>query len=174
MIDLADEFSAAACSLTPKRLDLLREAGVEHCWPLNFGCSPIETHSNGLYEPAEQGRYAVLVPVGHHDELNWHLDDICAFYPEHPERWWRRTGDGLLLGTANGFSILEPRRLHSRPLDWLCDQGRGACILDWSEDPADLLMSVGSLVADRAVLNKLRKTAIKAATARMDRMVSYG
>ena len=111
--------------------------------------------------------------MGEWDGLNWILDDIVAFYPARPERWWLRRGHAEVLGAVNGFSI-EPRRLHRRPIDWLIDEGRGLCILDWRRNPVDLLLGAGPLVADRFLENRLRKAAIKAAAAHVKDVVSYG
>jgi hypothetical protein len=177
MIDLADEFSAAVCSLSPARIDVLRVAGIHERAifhePLMVGMAPIQTHQGGLFDLADAGDLAVLLPCGEWDGLNWCLHDICAFHLDQPERWWRRRGDADVLGIVNGLSV-EPRRLHRHPLNWLRDAGRGLVVLDWAADPVDLLMGAGQLAADHTLLSKLRKTAIKAATAHVNRMFCHG
>ena len=174
MIDLADEFSAAVCSLTPDRITEFAAAGVNIAAinGLMVGATPIETHGSGLYGPSDEGSAAVLLPCGFHDGLNWHLDDIVAFRPDKPSRWWSRRGIATVLGEVNSFSI-EPRRLHARPLDWVNDLGRGICVLDWGSDPVDLLMGAGPLAVNRQLENKLRTGAIKAAAARV-RNICHG
>ena len=67
-----------------------------------------------------------------------------------------------MLGTVDGFFV-EPRRLHRRPIDWLIDEGRGLCILDWGRDPVDLLLGAGHLTADESLQKKLYAVAAKAA-----------
>lgn len=175
MISLEDEFSLAVCSLIRERVDELQAAGIADkvISSLIVGMSPIETYRNGLYEPRDVGLLAVMVPCGFHDELNWQLDDVVAFFLDRPDRWWRRRGDAVLLGDLQHFSI-EPRRLHLRPLDRLKDGGRGLCILDWQVDPLDLLAGAGELVADSPLIDRLCKTTIKVATARLDMVVSHG
>lgn len=172
---LSEQFSEAVCSITPERLDLLKSAGIPDkvINSLICGIAPIETHGRGLYEPRDDGPLAVLVPCGFHDGLNWQLDDVVAFFLDRPDRWWCRRGDAVLLGDLQHFAI-EPRRLHARPIDWLRDGGTGLCLLDWQVDPIDLLAGAGELVADRPLLTRLRKSTVQAASARLDRIVSYG
>ena len=177
MIDLTDEFSAAVCSLTPQRIDWLRGAGIHERAifrePLLVGMAPIQVHRGGLYDlDATATDWAILLPCGEWDGLNWALTDICAFFPNQPEKWLRRRGAADVLGAVHHFSI-QPRRLHRRPLDWLCDEGRGICILDWKCDPLDLLAGAGPLRVDRSIQNKLRSVVIKAATARV-RNICHG
>ena len=177
MIDLADEFATAVCSLTPQRIEWLRSADIPDeaifAEPLMVGASPVETYGGGLYEPRDEGQAAVLVPAGLATATGWDLVDIVAFYLDKPDRWWRRTGEGTLLGTINRFSV-EPRRLHRDPLTWLRGQGRGVCVLDWSHDPTNMLLGAGPLVAKRPLLNRLQTTAEKVAAARIKGIVRYG
>jgi hypothetical protein len=178
MIDLADEFSAAVCSMTPQRIDMLRgvglcDAAIFH-EPLLAGMAPIQTHSGGLYDVDDTASdWAILLPCGEWDGLNWWLDDICAFFPAQPARWWRRRGIADVLGTLPYHFSIQPRRLHAQPLGWINDLGLGLCILDWGSDPLDLLLSAGPLKVDRSIQNKLRTVAIKAATARV-RNICHG
>ncbi len=172
------EFSAAVCSLTPERIDVLRAAGVHEGAifhdPLMVGMAPIQTHRSGLFDLDATGdRWAALLPCGEHDGLNWQLEDIVAFFPDQPARWWRRRGAGVVLGALNAFSV-DPQRLHQRPLDWLNDAGRGLCIIDWSRNPLNLLLGAGHLVADLPIQTKLRALAVKAAAARTKELFQHG
>ena len=177
MTDLADEFATAVCSLTPQRIEWLRSAGIPDeaifAEPLMVGASPVETYGGGFYEPRDEGPLAVLVPAGTPTAIGWDLVDIIAFHLERPERWWRRTGEGQVLGTMGRFSV-EPQRLHSRPLDWLHDQGRGLCPLDWGHDPLDLLLGAGALTTDPRTLKKLRGRTQEEALRRVNRMFANG
>jgi hypothetical protein len=171
MIDLADEFSAAVCSLTPQRIEVLRAVGIHERAifhePLLVGTAPIQTHKGGLYDlDVTASEWAVVLPCGEWDGLNWALDDICAFFPNQPHRWFRRLGAADVLGVVERFSI-KARRLHAQPLGWINDLGKGLCILDWGRDPLDLLLGAGALKADRSIQNKLLTVAINAATARV-------
>ena len=177
MTDLQDEFADAVCSITPQRLDWLRAAGLPDeaifAEPLMVGVGHVEIHTGGLFEPRDEGPLAVLVPAGTPTAIGWDLVDLVAFYLEQPENWWRRTGEGQVLGTLGRFSV-EPQRLHSCPLDWLRDAGRGLCIVDWRRDPIDLLLGAGPLVAKRPLLTRLRAAVIDAAAARIEGIVRYG
>ena len=129
MIAIEDEFSAAVCSLTPARVNVLRGAGIPERAifhdPLLVGMAPIQRHKGGLYDlDATADAWAVLLPCGIWDGLNWRLEDIVAFHLGKPERWWCRRGTADVLGVVNGFFV-ESRRLHRRPIDWLKDEGRG-------------------------------------------------
>jgi hypothetical protein len=178
MIGLEDEFSKAVCSLTPERIDRLRAAGVHERaifhTPLLVGMAPIQTHRGGLYDvDATAAAWAILLPCGEWDGLNWQLVDICAFHPDQPDKWYRRRGAADVLGVIDHFSM-QPRRLHRRPIDWLVDEGRGLCVLDWGRNPVDLLRAAGPLMADRFLENRLRKVAVKAAAAHVKDLVSNG
>lgn len=175
MTDLAEEFSRACCSIDADRLAELQAAGV-HTHHRDgaqlVGMALVQVHRGGLFEPADVGDAAVLVPCGWWDGMAWVLDDLVAFHLNQPDRWWRRLGVADVLGHI-GFSV-EPRRLHPTPLVWLQDGGRGLCLLDWGMDPVDLLAGAGALVADRSLFKRLRKATVTAAVARLDRMVCHG
>lgn len=69
----------------------------------------------------------------------WHpvgdlwLNDLIAFRPDDPGRWWYRTGNGGVLGEDNLLLALEtgyPITLQPDPLAWLQADCRGAVHLD--------------------------------------------
>lgn len=167
---ICDEFTTAVCSLTPERVAALQVAGVD---PVNVTCgmSPIQTYRSGLYEPRDDGDAAVVVPVGHHDGLNWQLEDLVSFFLGQPGRWWLRRGEGVLLGDPRRFSV-ERQHLHATPLQWLQSGEEGLCLLDWAQDPGDLL--IGPLVAEPILQTRVRKAVITAAEARANRIFSHG
>lgn len=178
MINLEDEFSTACCNVYGDGLQTIFAAGVPEAvlQPLPmFGMVSIETHGT-VYEPAgcgpasggaedagaaDPGR-AVIVPCGTWDGLNWQLDDLVAFKVDDPIRWWRRLGVADVLGDAQGFTV-EPKILVATPLDWLRIAGNGICLLDWSRDPVDVLMSAGSIAATESLKNKVYAAAARAA-----------
>jgi hypothetical protein len=175
MTDLTQEFSDAVRNVSEDELAALFAAGVpeEALQPSPvFGLVTFQAHGS-TYKPVDEGVLAVIVPCGFWDGLDWQLDDLCAFYLDKPERWWLRLGVGVLLGDIHRTS-LSPRRIYQTPLQWLQGGATGFCILDWVADPVDLLIGVGDLIADRSLLNRLRKSTIQAATARLDRVVCYG
>jgi len=171
---IEDEFSVAVGSLTPERLSELIAACVPDAVisTLVVGVSPIETYCSGFYEPRDKGPPAVLVPCGIWGGLNWHLDDLCAFYLDKPERWWLRLGVGVLLGDIYRTS-LSPRRIYQTPLQWLQGGATGFCVLDWATDPLDLFLGAGHVVADPPLLKKMRKASVKAAMARFDGVFTH-
>ena len=179
MTDLADEFSSAVCSLTPRRIDWLRGGGIPDAAifhePLMVGVGFIEIYGGGLFEPRDDGPVAVLVPCGTHDGINWDLEDIVAFKLEAADRWWRRLGAVPLLGEENLRRFrLDPLQICAGPLDWLRSGGRGACVLDWRHDPVDLFLGAGEITADLKTLQKLRKRAEAVALSRINRMFANG
>ena len=139
MIALDEEFSAAACSIDSGRLAALRAAGVpDKAFAAHLvGMSPIQTHRSGLYDLDATGdRWAVLLPCGEHDGLNWSLEDIVAFHLDQPDRWWLRRGAVQILGSRNiRTEPVFPLALHDTPLSWLQAGARGACVIDWRIDP---------------------------------------
>ena len=165
MTDLQEELSVAYCNVTGEDLRVLLDAGIPDAAlaPLLFGLAPIETHRGGLFDIAEAGDKAVILPCGEHDGLLWHLEDLVAFKLHQPERWWRRTSTADVLGVVNSFSV-EPRRLYSTPLEWLLNAGCGLCVLDWARDPATLLMGAGHLKADPGLESKVLAAAASAAS----------
>ena len=163
--DLINEFSAACCNVTGEDLRALLAAGIPEAAldPLLFGLAPIETRQGGLFDIAEDGDKAVILPCGEWDFPTWLLDDLVAFRLDKPECWWRRTGAADLLGVVNLFTV-EPRRLYSTPLEWVHHAGDGLCLLDWTCDPSRLLMGSGQLEADPALERKVLAAAVGAAS----------
>jgi hypothetical protein len=169
MIDLRDEFSAACCNITPDRLATARAAGVPAATdlPLLYGMASIEPHRSGLYEPADDGELAVVVPAGEWDGLLWHLDDLVAFKLSDPGRWWRRLGAIQILGTVRPEPVF-PLELYDTPLSWLRAGARGACIVDWSFDPDRLLYAGPIEVETPSLKTRLEQRIKDAALARFD------
>lgn len=106
--------------------------------PALFGQAPIMGLGIGLYEPAEDGPAALICPIGeHYGDPSWPaIDDLVAFFPDQPGRWWLRRGDGVLLGQdhVEDVSGRSPVRLVSTPLQWLRADGEAACVLAWGAD----------------------------------------
>jgi hypothetical protein len=138
MIGLEEEFSAAVCNIDSGRFAALRAAGVpDRAFSQHMvGMAPVETHRGGLFDIADDGALAVLLPVGEWDGLNWILDDIVAFYPDQPDRWWLRRGAVQILGSGNiRPEAVFPLALHDTPLSWLQAGASGVCVIDWRADP---------------------------------------
>ena len=61
----------------------------------------------------------------------------------------------MVLGEFNfGRFQVDALRLHEHPLDWLRNDGRGVCILDWAFDPITALSAAGRLEADSPQLKR--------------------
>jgi hypothetical protein len=135
------------------------------------GVGRIISNSSGFFEFHEDGTEALIVAEGEPDIPGWHwIDDLVAFMPDRPERWWLRRGQVDLLG---GYNLrphkLDDTRLHTDPLDWLRGGATGICVVDWNLDPDRLLYGAGKIVADSQDLRRrLRKRIVENALARHD------
>lgn len=130
--------------------ELLEQAGVPLATQKQLvanqpaGVTRIQTLRSGLWEPAEEGQLAITLPVVEPAgfdvfDLWWPqvaLSDVLAFNPDHPARWYWRTGAGFALGLDQ---VDAPRlELVDTPLAWLQRGGQGfACIVNWEASPAD-------------------------------------
>lgn len=152
--DCAAEFSQAAAMVKGKDFDALVQRGVSRSWlfsgAMRFGIAEIEIHADGSYEPVAGGRAAVIVPENPCDTTrclfeDWPFGDLVAYFPENPERWWRRC---LLAQFINPEAIERADYLHQRlqfwrsPLGWLRGSGRGIVALDRR---ADLFLHLGGV-----------------------------
>jgi hypothetical protein len=117
--------------------------------------------ATGWYQPnMDGGERVILLPEdgrGHGGEPGqdwvwgksfagyWSLDDIVAFDPKNPSRWWRRIGVADVLGLSELEAARDenrPVRLFRDPLSWLI-AGRAGCVLiDRHRDPRHLLHRV--------------------------------
>ncbi len=172
MIDLATELGAAVAQLDRNWTLRLREVGVpeETFWhsPPLVGISSIEVYRGGLYEPRDTGPAAVLVPVGTPYHPDWELEDIVAFHLEDPDRWWRRTGEAVCLGTFNiSEGRLRPLQIHATPLDWLTGKADGLVVLDWVFSPMAHLSGAGHMQADSPQLKRRLERRIQQAALKL-------
>ena len=153
--DLWAELAAAADRVRGRHLGLLAKAGVprralfdfERGIGGRFGLHPITTFRDGTFELASDGPNALIIGA---DLLDDGLDDLVAWCPERPDRWWHRLGFARLL---NEYAVLramgcrEPLLLWRSPFNWLrmgCD---GAVVLDWPL-ALPLLRGVSEVVAE--------------------------
>ena len=97
-----------------------------------------------MYEPAEDGLLALVVPVSD----VWPISsfegeptvyDLVAFDPRNPNQWWLRTGYAAALNavaldissrTIWASDADPPLRLFRNPLSWLRNECNGVVILD--------------------------------------------
>jgi hypothetical protein len=134
------------------------------------GLAPITPSSAGLFEFAEGGSLALIVPV--YDGLPSlvvtnaerqveELRDLVAVDVDRPERFWRRRGDAVLLG--NAFLEIagdqgEPVPVFKTPLSWLRCGGAGVVVLDW--DYARDLLLYHELIAEDIQLGERLEAAL--------------
>ena len=108
------------------------------------GLATISVARCDTFEFAEGGRPAIIVPA--YDCIPGMLDanpelhveelrDLIAVDLDHPDRFWRRRGDAVVLGTAFleiAGETCAPVPVFRTPISWLRAAGAGICILDWN------------------------------------------
>lgn len=121
---------------------------------------------DGMYQPApDEGLQVIVVPVGVEGEVGWdHLHDLVAFRPGETARWWRRTGNSVLLNPegarrAEHFNELLP--VWSSPLSWLQHGGQGVVVLDWSAYLPLYFVGVAAVACEDLPLAKRLLSALK-------------
>ncbi len=108
------------------------------------GLAPIKPTDDGLFQFAEDGLIAVIIPaydtvpglVGARAERHVEeLRDLVAIDVADPDRFWRRRGEVLVLGNAFLEIAAETRApvpVFSNPMSWLRAGGAGIVVLDWT------------------------------------------
>ena len=123
------------------------------------GLAPIRPTRDGRFECVDDGLTAVVIPCydtipgildANAERHVEHLVDLVAVDVDHPDRFWRRRGDALVLGAA--FLEIagqegEPITVFKTPLSWRGSGGAGVAILDWAWAP-DLLLGFDLLAED--------------------------
>ena len=135
------------------------------------GIASIKPTDNILFEFAEEGATAVIIPA--YDTIPGNLDanperhvehlvDLVAVDLDHPDRFWRRRGGALVLGAAY-LDIAgqegEPIMVFKTPMSWLQAAGAGVVVLDWDWVP-DLLLGF-DLIAEDVDLGERLEAALK-------------
>lgn len=103
-----------------------------------FGILGVRELNGSLFEPADDGRPALVVPVAKPivreisglaiDDVE--IVDLIAVRSSDPARWLWRDGQGWALG-AGLIGRGAPLRVVPTPFDWLREGGDALCILDW-------------------------------------------
>jgi hypothetical protein len=174
MIDLQDELADAVCNLPPATITRLRSFGIPEAaifdLPLMIGVAKVQTFDSGFYEPNDDGEHVVIIAEGQRAGPVWDtLDDLIAFRPQDPGRWWRRLGAVQVLGSGNiRTEPVFPLTLHDTPLSWLRARARGVCVIDWRIDP-ERFLHAGPIEAESPSLKaRLERRIQSAALARFD------
>lgn len=142
---LFDEFVNYAATITPQGTGSTFEAlGCSSRWlwgdVARYGVARGRGAKTGLWRPSPDGDRMCVLPVPPLAEIadpGWptqQLDDLVAFHPDRPDKWWTRNGAAILGQEAveRAAAMDEPLYLFPTPLDWLVAEGHGACVLDWT------------------------------------------
>ena len=135
------------------------------------GIASIKPTRDGRFEFTEDGLTVVIVPS--YDTIPGNLDanaerhvehlvDLVAVDVDHPDHFWRRRGEALVLGSAY-LEIAgqegEPVPVFKNPMSWLKSGGTGVVILDW-DWARDLLLG-HELIAEALDLGERLEAALK-------------
>ena len=98
MADLEYEFGLAIDGVTPLMVERFQQMGIPNKVIFGarhyVGAARITTTSDGLFEFYDDGELALIVPEGVPEVPAWEwIEDLIAFKPDNPGRWWRRRGD---------------------------------------------------------------------------------
>jgi hypothetical protein len=161
-VDLQTEWWGSVRRVLPQHTDWMTQQGVPHIHELSgrFGVGRIEAASDGLYQPLEYGREAIIVPSdtvesGDHSEPT----DLVAFLIDDPSRYWRRIGRDTLIneGAAHLSSWANKAiTVHATPLDWLRADCIGCVVLDPLGVNSSFLADVPEIVADMPMADARR------------------
>ncbi len=157
---LTTELAHTQDTLGPEWYARFCELGIPN--RVTFGVRPlvgighIVPHSSGLFEFHDDGDLGLIVPEGEPEVPGWAwIDDLIAFMPDNPSRWWRRRGEVDLLGAANITPWrLSPLVIYETPLSWLQAGADGICVVDWAIDPIARLVGTGYLEAETPALKR--------------------
>ncbi len=130
------------------------------------GLATIRSTRDSRFDFVEDGQPAVIIPC--YDTIPGNLDanaerhvehlvDLVAVDVDHPDRFWRRRGEALVLGAAY-LDIAghegEPVPVFRNPMAWLQSSGAGIVVLDWTWAP-DLLLGFDLVAEDIDLGNRL-------------------
>jgi hypothetical protein len=179
MTDLAREFALAVDNIRPMHVERFRSLGfpdrVLYAGPPLVGLARVTTYSDGFFEFHDNGDPAVIIAEGFPACPDWDpIEDLIAFKPASPTRWWRRLGTVDLLG---GNQIrrwrLSPLTVCETPLSWLQTGAGGTCVVNWAFDPIATLLTAGPLEAETGALRaRLERRIQSAALAKFQISVS--
>ena len=108
------------------------------------GIASIKPINDGRFEFAEDGLTAVVIPA--YDTIPGNLDanaerhlehlvDLVAVDLDHPDHFWRRRGEAVVLGNAYleiAGETCAPITVFKTPMSWLKSGGAGVVVLDWA------------------------------------------
>ncbi len=135
------------------------------------GLATIRPAHDGRFEFTENGLTALIIPL--YDTIPGNLDanaerhlehliDLVAVDLDHPDRYWRRRGEALVLGNAYLEIAGQEREVvpvFKNPLTWLQAGGAGVMVLNWNY-ARDLLLD-HELIAEDLELGAQLEDALK-------------
>ncbi len=135
--------------------------------------APISPRPEGLFEFAAGGDLmdtkrtdmGVILPV---EDWSGGIIDLVSWLWRDPSQWWRRRGDGDVLGERalkRAEWCGDPVVLYETPSDWLDSRDIAAvCVLDWSCDPRWVLRHANKVVcASHRLRQRLRRRILECA-----------
>ena len=135
------------------------------------GIASIQPAGGARFEFAGSGETALIVPCydtipgmldANPERHVEHLRDLVTVDLDHPDRFWRRRGDAVVLGNAYleiAGETCAPIPVFKTPLSWLAAAGAGICILDW-DYARDILLD-RELIAEDLDLGATLEDALK-------------
>ncbi len=130
------------------------------------GLADIRPIRDGRFEFTDNGRPAIIVPAydcipgmlnANPERHVEHLVDLVAVDVDHPDRFWRRRGEAVVLGNAYleiAGETRAPVPVFSTPISWFRSGGAGIVILDW-DYARDLLLDHDLIAEDIGLGNRL-------------------
>lgn len=161
--DLRDIFHDLAVATPFSAGQRLAAAGVRHpkafSFPALYAAAAGEVGPDGMFCPTGDPGPWYVVPSGLRglgEFSDWEqIADLIAFRLEAPGRWHPVRRDAHLLGedaVERARFDARPLRLSSSPLAWLAAGGTGACVVDWSLNPAAAFSGIPRLICDDPAL----------------------
>jgi hypothetical protein len=162
MMKCLQELATASNNVRLNHLDRLYSLGVsrtalfdiEYGLAGHFGVSQIEINGD-LYAPGGVGNLSMILPTNREGN---DIDDLVAFYPSEPEKFWLRLGAARFLNhnaVDRAVACGEPLFIHETPFDWLRAGWQACVILDWDSDLRGVLPDK-VLVWDHAFADRLQ------------------
>lgn len=153
-VDLAAEWRLARRQMSWPVCTWLLRQGVQmssllFCPGWRVGVMSIAPDDDGLWAPDDGGRNAIVLPANSFDDGV--IDDLVAFLPENPKRFWRRTGRAVVMGLAahrRAAFARAPLTIYASPLSWLRADRAGVVLLDEAEPLLVHLPGITDFVCD--------------------------
>jgi len=155
---LLSEFLDAAEHVTPAVAKAMASLGVAFIIDglPRYGITRIECNGE-LYEPSIDGGPALIVAelCGGTDYGKVAVEDLIAFLPNQPSKWFLRHGSIDVLGETaivKAQGLKTALTVYRTPLAWLQAASQGACLLNWRADPRYVFRGIADLKCEDETL----------------------